>query len=165
MPRAEAAGAFPEVLEVRATRIQALRYGENPDQAAAFYGLGAYTVASGIEHLPYVVLVAIAALDGWLQVWMVFAAGVVIGHGRAFFGPALGASIPDLVRAERLVQANSALQLVNTGTGGFRSAAGGSGYSWAMWSAIIPPRDCCLPMTPSMRIMTSSRNTSTSKLK
>lgn len=31
---------------------------------AAFYGLGAYTVASGIEHLPYALLVAIAALGG-----------------------------------------------------------------------------------------------------
>ena len=30
--------AFPEVLEVRAERLQILRYGENPDQAAAFYG-------------------------------------------------------------------------------------------------------------------------------
>jgi phosphoribosylaminoimidazolecarboxamide formyltransferase/IMP cyclohydrolase len=32
-------GAFPAALSVRATRIQTLRYGENPDQAAAFYGL------------------------------------------------------------------------------------------------------------------------------
>lgn len=31
---------------------------------AAFYGLGAYTVASGIEQLPYVVLVLIAAVAG-----------------------------------------------------------------------------------------------------
>lgn len=31
---------------------------------AAFYGLGAYTVASGIAHLPYAVLVAIAASAG-----------------------------------------------------------------------------------------------------
>ena len=30
--------AFPEILEVRAERLQILRYGENPDQAAAFYG-------------------------------------------------------------------------------------------------------------------------------
>jgi len=30
--------AFPEVLEVSAGRLQTLRYGENPDQAAAFYG-------------------------------------------------------------------------------------------------------------------------------
>ena len=31
---------------------------------AAFYGVGAYTVASGIEHLPYALLVAIAGLGG-----------------------------------------------------------------------------------------------------
>jgi phosphoribosylaminoimidazolecarboxamide formyltransferase/IMP cyclohydrolase len=30
--------AFPEVLRVEARRLQTLRYGENPDQAAAFYG-------------------------------------------------------------------------------------------------------------------------------
>jgi branched-chain amino acid transport system permease protein len=31
---------------------------------AAFYGLGAYTMASGIEHLPYALLLLIAALAG-----------------------------------------------------------------------------------------------------
>jgi branched-chain amino acid transport system permease protein len=31
---------------------------------AAFYGLGAYTMASGIEHLPYAVLVLISAVGG-----------------------------------------------------------------------------------------------------
>ncbi len=30
--------AFPEIFEARAERLQTLRYGENPDQAAAFYG-------------------------------------------------------------------------------------------------------------------------------
>jgi len=34
---------------VRATRIQALRYGENPDQAAAFYGLEGF--AGGLAGL------------------------------------------------------------------------------------------------------------------
>jgi phosphoribosylaminoimidazolecarboxamide formyltransferase/IMP cyclohydrolase len=33
----EETGAFPETLGVSATRRQTLRYGENPDQAAAFY--------------------------------------------------------------------------------------------------------------------------------
>lgn len=33
---------------------------------AAFYGMGAYIVASGIEHLPYIVLVLIAAAAGAL---------------------------------------------------------------------------------------------------
>ena len=36
-------GAFPEILEVRAHRLQTLRYGENPDQAAAFYGYYGFT--------------------------------------------------------------------------------------------------------------------------
>jgi branched-chain amino acid transport system permease protein len=31
---------------------------------AAFYGLGAYTMASGIEHLPYALLLLIATLAG-----------------------------------------------------------------------------------------------------
>ncbi len=38
---------------------------------AAFYGLGAYIVAAGIEHLPYVVLVLIAALAGALLALLV----------------------------------------------------------------------------------------------
>jgi len=33
-----AGGAFPAVFEMAANRIQTLRYGENPDQGAAFYG-------------------------------------------------------------------------------------------------------------------------------
>jgi len=35
----DAAPAFPPSLSIRRRRIQALRYGENPDQAAAFYDL------------------------------------------------------------------------------------------------------------------------------
>jgi phosphoribosylaminoimidazolecarboxamide formyltransferase/IMP cyclohydrolase len=33
---------FPEELQVRAHRLQTLRYGENPDQAAAFYGFDGF---------------------------------------------------------------------------------------------------------------------------
>lgn len=38
---------------------------------AAFYGLGAYTVASGIEHLPYALLLPLAALLGGLLALLV----------------------------------------------------------------------------------------------
>jgi MFS transporter, DHA3 family, macrolide efflux protein len=75
-----------------------------------------------------VTLVGIAAFGGWLQLWMVFAAGVVIGLGGAFFGPALGACVPDLVPSEKLVQANSAMQLVGTGSMIFGSVLGGFLY-------------------------------------
>jgi phosphoribosylaminoimidazolecarboxamide formyltransferase/IMP cyclohydrolase len=38
----EEAEGMPSALEIRATRRQALRYGENPDQPAAFYGFEAF---------------------------------------------------------------------------------------------------------------------------
>ena len=76
----------------------------------------------------FVTLIGIAAFGGWLQVWMVFVAGVVIGLGGAFFGPALGACVPDLVPSEKLVQANSAMQLVGTGSMIFGSVLGGFLY-------------------------------------
>jgi len=37
-PAGEEAGRFPPIFQVSANRLQSLRYGENPDQAAAFYG-------------------------------------------------------------------------------------------------------------------------------
>ena len=46
------ASAFPPQLSVRARRIQTLRYGENPDQAAAFYGLEGFDGGlSGLTQL------------------------------------------------------------------------------------------------------------------
>jgi MFS transporter, DHA3 family, macrolide efflux protein len=76
----------------------------------------------------FVTVVGLAAFGGWLQVWMVFVAGVVIGLGGAFFGPALGACVPDLVPARKLVQANSAMQLVGTSSMIFGSVLGGFLY-------------------------------------
>jgi MFS family permease len=76
----------------------------------------------------FVTLIGIAAFGGWLQVWMVFVAGIVIGLGGAFFGPAMGACVPDLVPSEKLVQANSAMQLVGTGSMIFGSVLGGFLY-------------------------------------
>ncbi len=75
-----------------------------------------------------VTLVGIAAFGGWLQVWMVFLAGIIIGLGGAFFGPALGACVPDLVPSAKLVQANSAMQLVGTSSMIFGSVLGGFLY-------------------------------------
>jgi len=72
-----------------------------------------------------VVLVAIAAYSGLLEVWMVFAAGIIISAGSAFFGPAVGSAIPDIVPARSIVQANSAFAMLQTGSGVVGSAAGG----------------------------------------
>ena len=72
-----------------------------------------------------VIAVATAAFSGRLEVWMVFAAGTVIGIGGAFFTPALGSVVPDIVPSGRLVQANSAMALVSTGAGVIGNSAGG----------------------------------------
>jgi MFS transporter, DHA3 family, macrolide efflux protein len=76
-----------------------------------------------------VVAVGLAAFAGVLRVWMVFAAGIVIGLGGACFSPGLSAVVPDIVEPSRLVQANSAMSLIGTGAGVLGSSAGGFLYA------------------------------------
>jgi MFS family permease len=73
----------------------------------------------------FVVLVGVAAFTGHLQVWMVLVAGIIISIASAFFGPAVGSAIPDIVPPGSIVQANSAFALLQTGSGVLGSAAGG----------------------------------------
>ena len=62
-----------------------------------------------------VVAVGMAALAGFLQVWMVFAAGIVIGLCGAFFSPAVSSVIPDITAKSKVVQANSVFSMLGTG--------------------------------------------------
>jgi len=77
-----------------------------------------------------IVLVGVAALLGRAQVWMVFAGGVVMGLGSAFFGPAVGSALPDIVPRESIVRANSAFGLIGTTTGIVGNSAGGLIYQF-----------------------------------
>jgi MFS family permease len=72
-----------------------------------------------------VVAVGIAALAGSVQIWMVFAAGILIGLGGAFFNPAVGSVIPDIIPVERIVPANAVFNMIYTGSGLIGNAAGG----------------------------------------
>ena len=76
----------------------------------------------------FIVLVGIAAIAGVIQIWMVFAAGVILGICGAFFGPAVNSSIPDIVPKSQIVKANSAFSLVSTGASVAGSSAGGFLY-------------------------------------
>jgi MFS family permease len=60
------------------------------------------------------VLATIGALSlhGSLQLWMLTALVFVYGAGDAFFGPAFGALVPEIVPAPMLVQANAVQQTV-----------------------------------------------------
>ena len=72
-----------------------------------------------------VAAVGIAALAGFLQVWMVFAAGIVIGLCGAFFSPAVSSIIPDITGKSKVVQANSVFSMLQTGGNIVGNSAGG----------------------------------------
>lgn len=72
-----------------------------------------------------VLLVAAAAFGGFLEIWMVFAAGIIIGICSSFFGPAVNSSLPDIVPKAKIVKANSFFSMVYSISGIIGSPAGG----------------------------------------
>ena len=72
-----------------------------------------------------VVAVGAAAFAGLLQVWMVFAAGIIIGLCGAFFFPAVSSVIPDITAKSRVVQANSVFSMLQSGGNIVGNSAGG----------------------------------------
>jgi MFS transporter, DHA3 family, macrolide efflux protein len=73
-----------------------------------------------------VVFVGIAALTGFIQVWMVFIAGIAIGACGSFFSPAVSSSIPDIVPKSLLMKANGAFSMTFAGSNIAGSAVGGT---------------------------------------
>jgi DHA3 family macrolide efflux protein-like MFS transporter len=76
-----------------------------------------------------VAAVGVAAVFQALQIWMVFAAGIVLGICEAFFSPSVSAAIPDIVPTSKLVKANSVFSMIFTGSNIVGSSAGGIIYS------------------------------------
>ncbi len=72
--------------------------------------------------------VAAAALTGVLEVWMVFAAGVLLGMCGAFFTPAASSVIPDITGKAKIVQANSVFSMIQAGGSIVGNSAGGVLY-------------------------------------
>ena len=54
----------------------------------------------------------VLSVTGVVEIWHLVALSLFMGVGDAFFGPAFGAIVPDIVSAEQLVQANALQQLV-----------------------------------------------------
>jgi MFS family permease len=77
-----------------------------------------------------IAFVAIAAYLGFLEVWMVFTAGIIIGIGASFFNPTIAAVVPDIVEREKLVQANSYFSMIRAGSGILGNSAGGFIYAF-----------------------------------
>lgn len=72
--------------------------------------------------------VGLAAWAGMLEIWMVFAAGIVLSICGSFFGPAVSSAIPDIVPPDQIVQANSVFSLAYNGTAIIGTAGGGFLY-------------------------------------
>jgi MFS transporter, DHA3 family, macrolide efflux protein len=72
-----------------------------------------------------VAAIAAVALAGFLQVWMVFAAGIIIGLCGAFFSPAVNSVIPDITGKTKVVQANSVFSMLGTGGNIVGNSVGG----------------------------------------
>jgi MFS family permease len=88
-------------------------------------------------------LVGVLAITGNLELWHIGAMVVLFGVGQAFAGPATGSMVPQIVPAELLVQANSALfsmhtigyRLAGPALGGLVIAAFGTGTAFLLDAA------------------------------
>jgi hypothetical protein len=87
-------------------------------------------ILSDIVRGSAVALIGVLSVTGRIQLWHILVLIALYGSGEAFFGPAFGAIVPDIVPGNMLVQANSleqfvrpvAFQLVGPALGGFAIA-------------------------------------------
>ena len=73
--------------------------------------------------------IGIIAISGYLQIWMVFTAGVILGLCGAFYTPSVVSVVPDIVPKSTVMSANSLLGMIPTGANVLGSSLGGVMYS------------------------------------
>jgi MFS family permease len=109
-------------------------------------------VAADLVRAAALVAMGALAIAGTIAVWHLVALSVFIGIGEAFFGPAFGAIVPDIVAAEHLVQANALDQLVRQAAarlagpalGGVVVAAVGPGTAFLVDAATFAVSAACV---------------------
>lgn len=72
-----------------------------------------------------IITLSVAAFRGFIAIWMVFAAGVLLSVCGAVFRPGVNSSVPDMVTKDKLSGANSMLSIVSTGSNMVGNVAGG----------------------------------------
>lgn len=85
-------------------------------------------IATDLLRGIFVTFVGIAAITGFIQVWMVFVIGILNGVCSAFFNPAIISTRPDIVPSSKLVKANSVTSLAQSSMDMIGSAVGGVLY-------------------------------------
>jgi DHA3 family tetracycline resistance protein-like MFS transporter len=95
-------------------------------------------IAADLVRAAALVAMGVLSLTGVIEIWHLVVLALFMGVGEAFFGPAFGAIVPDVVAKEHLVQANALDQLVRQAAarlagpalGGFIVAAVGAGTAF-----------------------------------
>jgi DHA3 family macrolide efflux protein-like MFS transporter len=72
-----------------------------------------------------VVWIAVLAIRGALEIWQLLIGTAAMAIASVFFGPAVSATVPNLVRPSEITRANSLSQMVAQGTGIAGPALGG----------------------------------------
>jgi MFS family permease len=73
--------------------------------------------------------IAFAAFSGNIEIWMVYVSAIIIGACTAYFNPCILTAIPDLVKEEHLMQANSMMGMAANFSGILGNALGGFIFS------------------------------------
>jgi MFS family permease len=69
-------------------------------------------IAADLVRGAAVAAMGVLSITGTIEIWHLVVLSAFMGIGEAFFGPAFGAIVPDIVAAEHLVQANALQQFV-----------------------------------------------------
>jgi MFS family permease len=69
-------------------------------------------IAADLARAAVLAVTGALSLAGVLEIWHLVAFAVIYGAGEAFFGPAFGALVPEIVAPHHRVEANSLDQLV-----------------------------------------------------
>ncbi len=85
----------------------------------------AVIVAMDLARGGIILTIAFLAIRGTLEVWQLLIATAGISLASVLFGPAVNATIPNLVRPSEITRANSLSQMVSQGTGIAGPALGG----------------------------------------
>jgi len=109
-------------------------------------------IAADIGRALVVAVTGVLSLSGVLEIWHLVALAVLYGAGEAFFGPAFGALIPEIVAPQELVEANSLDQLVRQACerllgpalGGLVVAAIGAGSAFLVDAATFTISAACI---------------------
>jgi MFS family permease len=109
-------------------------------------------IAADLVRAVAVAGMGVLSITGTIEIWHLVVLSAVRGIGEAFFGPAFGAIVPDIVAAEHLVQANAlqqfvqqaGLRLAGPAVGGAVVAALGTGVAFLVDGATFLTSAICV---------------------